>query len=144
MPSPEEVSLAEVSSRQIAQILATRSDSSLQILIDRADKKDETIAIPLSALRLLNDILVQMSQGNTVTLTPIHSELTIQEAADLIHVSRSFLKTELDKGLIPYHEIGTLRRIKFEHLIQYQADIKQKRYQVLAEMVQLGQDLGLD
>jgi hypothetical protein len=49
------------------------------------------VGIPVSALRLFIDVLAEIGEGNSVSIVPIHAELTTQEAADLLNVSRPLL-----------------------------------------------------
>jgi excisionase family DNA binding protein len=111
-PNEDEPRLARESSRRLASFLtAGRADFRLGIRQD--DQREESVAIPASAFRLLADILMGMAQGNAVTLIPIHAELTTQQAANLLNVSRPFLVRLIDEGKIPSGKVGTHRRILF-------------------------------
>lgn len=87
------------------------------------DEKNEAHAVelPTSALRLLVDILSELADGNAVKVEPIHAELTTQEAADLINVSRSHLVKLLEVGDLPFHKTGKHRRVRFSDLMAYKA-----------------------
>src|SRR5262245_37955989 len=89
-PTPDDARLAAVSSRLLAKLRGGAKKGTVRLRIQSDDEQEETIAIPLAAFRLLTDILSEMAQGNAITLIPIHAELTTQQAADLINVSRPF------------------------------------------------------
>src|SRR6266404_2161661 len=91
-PTPDDSRLAQESSRRLTRFLAkSRKRNPLRVRIGPDGEREETLSIPVSAFRLLNDILTEMAKGNAVTLIPIHAELTTQQAADLLNVSRPFL-----------------------------------------------------
>ena len=85
------------------------------------DEKNEahTVELPTSALRLLGDILSELADGNAVKVVPIHAELTTQEAADLLNVSRPHLVKLLETGDLPFHKTGKHRRVRFSDLMAY-------------------------
>jgi excisionase family DNA binding protein len=103
----------------------------------------ESLEIPAEAFKLLAYILTEMGQGNVVTLTPIHAELTTKQAADLLHVSRPFLCKLLDSNKIPHRKVGRHRRVKYVDLMAYKKATDNDRSQVLDELVKQAQELDM-
>jgi len=140
IPTQEESLLSKESSR----ILAAHISHNVQRLkIVEADGSEQDTIIPAAAYRLFVDILTQMSLGNAVTIIPIHAELTTQEAADLINVSRPFLIKQIEAGEIPHHKVGRHRRVRLTDLMEYKTRIDCEREEVLDELVELSEELGL-
>jgi len=104
---------------------------------------EPTLRIPASAARLLVQILDEMSRGNAVKIVPVHAELTTQEAADLLNVSRPTLIQLLEDGSIPYRKVGTHRRVRMEQLMAYKRQLEADRRAALAELVAYDQEIGL-
>ena len=105
------------------------------------------LLLPFPAIRLLLDVLQEMGKGNGVTITPVRKEVTTQQAADFLMVSRPYLIEELlNKGVIPYRKVGNRRRVRTEDLIRYQ-DAEQveiaRRKQVMLELMAETERLGL-
>ena len=96
-PTPADARMAQESSRRLAKLLGARKKN-VRFRIQPDDEPEESIAIPLPAFRLLAEILAEMAKGNAVTLIPIHAELTTQQAADLLNVSRPYLIDLLAKA----------------------------------------------
>jgi excisionase family DNA binding protein len=132
IPKDDDAKLSQASHSILAPHL---NNSAPQIKIIEPDGTEQTVAIPTAAYRLLVDVLTQMAQGNAVTLIPIHAELTTQEAADLLNVSRPYL--------IPHHKIGRHRRIRFDDLMSYKERVDRVRSQALDELVAQTEALGL-
>ena len=141
-PTPYDTRLAQESSRRLVKLLGTRKKS-LSFRIQPDDEPGETIAIPLPAFRLLADILTEMAKGNAVTLIPIHAELTTQQAADMINVSRPFLIEQLEKGEIPFRKVGKHRRVLFQDLMAYKRKMDHNRTKALDELAAQAQELGM-
>jgi excisionase family DNA binding protein len=140
-PTEAEAALARESGRQLAHYLGAKDGLRLQIVEDAGP--GEVLVLPVSAFRLLVHILTEMAQGNAVTLIPIHAELTTEQAAEVLNVSRPFLVKLLDEGKIPGHKIGTQRRVPFSDLMAYKKQIDQQRLKALEELSALDQELGL-
>jgi excisionase family DNA binding protein len=115
LPSEAEAILAKETSRVLASHMG--AGEPLQFRIGPAP--EETVRVPASAVRMLVRILEEMAKGNAITLIPVHAELTTQEAADMLNISRPSLIQLLDEGKIDYRKVGTHRRVRFgAHKIQ--------------------------
>jgi len=142
MPSDNEMELARISSRILAG-LNLKKTKTIDISLEMGNHHRNCVTLPLSAFKLLVNILIQMAEGNAVTLIPVHAELTTQEAADILNVSRPFLIRLLEEKKIPFRKVGTRRRVLFQDLMDYKAKIDAARRKTLDELVEEAQDLDM-
>lgn len=141
IPSNKDVALAEKSGRILSNYIKTTKNPTLQLM--NKNQSDQKIIIPPQALQLLVGILEEMGQGNAVSIIPIHSELTTQEAADLLNVSRPYLINLLKEGKIPFRKVGTKRRILAKDILRYKATIDKKRLKALEALSKQAQELDM-
>ena len=142
-PTAADARLALESNRRLTTLLAARPKKTLRVRIEPVNEPEESISIPVTAFRLLNSILAEMAQGNAVTLIPVHAELSTQQAAQILNVSRPFLIEQLEKGVISYRKVGTHRRVMFKDLMEYKQTMDHNRLKALEELSALDQKLGL-
>jgi excisionase family DNA binding protein len=142
LPVEREVQAAVQGQRALAAYLATKFETqSIQIFDDK--NQAHQVELPTSALRLLVDILAELADGNAVQVVPVHAELTTQEAADLLNVSRPHLVKLLEEGLLPYHRTGKHRRVRFADLMQFKSERDHASEQAMAELAKQAQELGM-
>ena len=141
LPSEAEATLAKETSRVLARRL--REDEPLRLRVLDDPSPEGTFNLPASALRLLVRILEEMSRGNAVTLIAVHAELTTQEAAEMLNISRPSLIRLLDEGKIEFRRVGTHRRVRFEALMEYKRQTDAERRKVLKQLAAYDQELGI-
>lgn len=144
-PNPSLPTEAEaVLAKETSQVLASRAQMGKPLRLRLLDDPAKGIVkIPASAVRMLIHILEEMARGNAVTLIPVHAELTTQEAADMLNISRPSLIQLLDERKIEFRRVGTHRRIRFEALMAYKRRADAGRRAALAELAAYDQELGL-
>jgi excisionase family DNA binding protein len=140
IPSEADATLA----KETRQVLASRLSATSTLDLRAMNlAKEPTIRIPESAAHLLIQILDEMSRGNAVKLIPIHAELTTQEAADMLNISRPTLIQLLNEGGIEFRKVGTHRRVRFESVMRYKRQLDTERKAALAELSAYDQEIGL-
>ncbi|MEB2871789.1 helix-turn-helix domain-containing protein [Pseudomonas rhizosphaerae] len=142
LPDEKAIAAATESSRQIAAFVSAKLDTQRIELIDDAQQR-QSVELPTVALKLLGDILNELALGNTVRVVPIHAELTTQEGADMLNVSRPHLVKLLDEGQIPHTKTGSHRRIKFTDIMAYKADRDKVSREAMHELAEQAQELDM-
>lgn len=143
-PSEHDIDLAKTGAPIISQILGRhRKEHNFDERIEFIDEKGEQVILPASALELLKNILVQMAQGNAITLIPVYAELTTQQAAEILNVSRPYLVKLLENGDIPFTKKGTHRRVLFKDVQTYKTMIDNQRMKALDELTSQAQALDM-
>lgn len=130
-----------------ATALARTSACALSELLDRLPDADraritmegQDLIVPRQAVRLLRDILADMAQGKAVSIVPTNAELTTQQAANLLNVSRPYLIKLIESNTLPHTKVGTHRRIRFQDLVVYKQALKQQSSEAIDTLVNQAQ-----
>lgn len=101
------------------------------------------IELPESVFQALYQIIYYMLQGRAVSIIPVNKEVTTQEAADFLNVSRPFLVKLLEKGDIPFSKVGSHRRIRFSDVLSYKKRQDERAKRGLTEITHLAEDEGI-
>jgi len=114
-----------------------------ELLVSGKPGTAKPLELPPEAARLLARILTEFANGNAVTVVPVGSELTTQEAAELLNVSRPHLVSVLEAGKLPFRRVGTRRRIRLADLLRFKDIEDAKQKQALDGLAAEAQKLGL-
>jgi excisionase family DNA binding protein len=115
----------------------------VQLVSDTPDGTT-TIVVPSVAFAFFVDVLTELANGNAVTVAPVSAELTTQQAADLLNVSRPFLLKLLDERTIPYRRVGNRRKLLLTDVLTYRSKNEALRREIADELTREAQALGLD
>lgn len=141
IPSDQDAVLAKAA--QVALEQSEAPGTALHVQITAAGQEVTTLDLPPVVARLLMDILKETAAGNAVTLVPMEAEVTTQQAANLLNVSRPFLIGLVEAGTLPARMVGKHRRLPLRDVLAYKADHFAKRSKVLDELAAYDQELGL-
>ncbi|WP_143870008.1 helix-turn-helix domain-containing protein [Catenovulum sediminis] len=140
LPTSDEIDVAKRSSRTLAKYASV---DRVQMSIRGSNGEGEQFVLPGHVMQILLDVLSEISNGNAISLIPHNQEVSTQEAANILNVSRPFLIKLLEGGNIPFHKIGTHRRVKLQDILTYKQQIDEKRNQALDELSELSQSEGM-
>lgn len=141
LPAPKEMEAAIRGQRQLATYLSTKLETQEISILDAHDIAHR-IELPTSALTLLMSILGELATGNAVQIVPVQAELTTQEAANILNVSRPHMVKLLEEGHLPFHKTGRHRRVLFADLMQYKEQRENESMQAMQELTDRSQELG--
>ncbi len=140
LPTDQEVEEAKISSRTLSKYADAER---VQLSIKGSNNQCDDLVLPGHALQLLLDVLSEMSRGNAISIMPIHAELSTQDAANILNVSRPFLVGLLENGDISFHKVGTHRRVLAKDVIEYKQRIDNERKSTLDKLAEESQKLGM-
>ncbi|GGY61492.1 excisionase [Cellvibrio zantedeschiae] len=140
LPTKPEMEEAKLSSRMLSKYADA---DRVQMSLRGSNGTAEDLVLPGPVLQLLLDILSEMAKGNAISLVPIHHELSTQEAANLLNVSRPHLVSLLEKNELPFRKVGAHRRVLAKDVLEYKEKIDSQRSQALDELTALSQSLGM-
>ncbi len=143
---PPTARVAELASRALETIRAYLRDhpegpSDVRVVV--SDEPGAELTVPREAVVVLARALSHMADGHAVTVLPADVELTTQQAADLLHVSRPFLIRLLDAGDIRYRKVGSHRRVDLQSLLAYKRADDARTLRAANELSALDEELGL-
>lgn len=137
LPTAEEAQKATEASTALAKAL--NDQGGLPFTVSE-DGGEVGIELPPAVGQIVIDLLGHIARGEMVTFVPYSAELTTQKAADLLNVSRPFLTKMLEAGDIPFHRVGSHRRVRVEDLLAYKERRDIERSESLRELQRLGQE----
>ena len=129
--------------RRIKDFLQAHPDSPAEIAVLVEGGGEDALVVPRPVVELIAHMLGQLAEGRGVSVIPSYAELTTQQAADMLNVSRPYLIKLLEDGKIPFHLVGRNRRIRFQDLIEYKRRDDAQRRNAADEVADLTQELGL-
>lgn len=135
-PTPDTVDLARKAIHELDRPGAQFA------LVDRTSGQE----LPLSSqvYDLVRLLLIDLAQNRAVAIVPLDHELTPNQAADVLNVSRGYVLRLIDKGALPARMVGSHRRIRLEDLLAYKDKADTESDRALDELVAIEQELGLD
>lgn len=139
LPSRSERAAANQLRRILAARTVSEREQKLQVVGEAGERAEVVLTPALSAL--LMELLRHIGRGDAVTLVPVSQDLTTQQAADILNVSRPFLISLLEKERIPHALVGRHRRIKANDLFAYKQRRDEERDAALSELAASDADL---
>ena len=140
LPTAQEAEEAKITSRALSKYV---HNERLHLKIASNNNESEDLILPGYAINLLLTMLTEMSKGNAITVMPIHAELSTQETAELLNVSRPHLVDLLEQGKMPFRKVGAHRRVLANDVFDYKQRMDEARFKALDDLAAQAQELGM-
>lgn len=139
-----EAELAAIARACLVSALDHSKAKKICVTIDTGNRNEDSprLVLPPKALRFFADVLRQMAKREPMLLIPQKCELTTQEAAAFLNVSRPFVIREINAKRLKCRLVNSHRRIEFEELVRYQNEQKKRSAKALKKMQQISDDIG--
>ena len=144
LPKTRDINFAESALAQMGAFLSRDGKKDVQFSLRRSSGREsiEFVLTP-TVVDLIFRTILHIAQGDAVTIVPVHAELTTQEAANFLQVSRPYLIKLLEKGLLPFKKVGRHRRVLFVDVVKYKEKTKEKSAKSLDDLTKEAQELDL-
>lgn len=141
--SEPDLGLARTSSETLSHFLPDDLEPiTLRIENPKNGQQIEAV-VPAAAVQVLAEALARMAEGQPVTLVPLQAELSTQQAAELMGVSRPYFVKLLEQGRIPFRKVGEQRRVRYRDLLRYLEEYQQHALAAVTELSAEAQELGI-
>ena len=137
----QQIALSSISSLTKSETQAL--EDKIKVVKLKIEDSDEIVTIPLKALLFLKSIVHNMAQGKSIALIPSDSEISTQQAAEILKVSRPYVVKLLENGKIPFRKIGSHRRVQLKNVLEYDAILKTERRKNLDFLANEAQELNM-
>jgi excisionase family DNA binding protein len=125
--------------RRLSGLFSKHKGETTEVRID-----GERVSLPEGIVSLMLEVLTQVAQGHNVSIVPKNMELSTAEAAEILNVSRPFVKRLIEEGKLPGHKVGTHYRIRLEDAVNYKKVQRRQSLEIMQRLDQEAQELGLE
>jgi excisionase family DNA binding protein len=140
IPTKADRSLARESRGIVKECLSESGSCQVKIFVDGVERN---MQVPMMAMRVLTEALRQIATGKSPVVLPLDAEISTQQAADILNVSRPYLVGLLENNEIPFRKVGTHRRVRLLDVLTYKRRNDEERMKVLDELAAQAQELNM-
>jgi excisionase family DNA binding protein len=123
--------------RELSRVFAQFAGHNTQMQIGQ-----EQITLPKNVMKIMLEVVTHVANGQEVSVLTKDADLTTAQTADLLNVSRPYVVQLLNEGKLPFHKVGTHRRVRLEDALQYKEAQRKKSLEIMAELSKEAQELG--
>lgn len=139
-PPEQRAGVAAIAEMLVRSVRATKRERQPQCKL--IGPQGDSIPLPESVFFVLERVAQVLARGDAVTVVPVGKELTTQQAADLLNISRQYLVRLLDQNVIPHRKTGKHRRLRIEDVLTYKQERDEERETALDELTKMSEDAG--
>lgn len=140
----EEAALTRAGTRCLMAALDHSRAPAIALVDETGERTSPLVHLPPKALRVIARVLTAMGHQRPIVLVPNKHEMSTNDAANYLNVSRPFVIKELEEGRLPYRKVGTHRRIAYSDVVEYRKGMQASQRQALQDLVSDAQELDLE